>query len=60
MFTGGVGRHPQGKLPISKDYMGDPSSKTVRLASLRGPLWINQLKPLQQRAGLNEFSHGMS
>lgn len=30
MFTGGVGRHAQGKLPISKDYMGDPSSKTVR------------------------------
>ncbi len=30
MFTGGVGRHAQGKLPIAKDYMGDPSSKTVR------------------------------
>lgn len=29
MFTGGVGRHAQGKLPIAKDYMGDPSSKTV-------------------------------
>lgn len=30
MFTGGVGRHAQGKLPISKDYVGDPSAKTVR------------------------------
>lgn len=30
MFTGGVGRHAQGKLPIAKDYLGDPSSKTVR------------------------------
>lgn len=30
MFTGGVGRHPQGKLPIAKDYLGDPSAKTVR------------------------------
>ena len=29
MFTGGVGRHPQGKVPIVKEYMGDPSTKTV-------------------------------
>ncbi|CAN0183089.1 unnamed protein product [Ascophyllum nodosum] len=29
MFTGGVGRHPQGKLPIAKEYMGEPSNKTV-------------------------------
>ncbi|CAM9385700.1 unnamed protein product [Discosporangium mesarthrocarpum] len=28
-YTGGVGRHPQGKLPISIDYTGDPSKKTV-------------------------------
>lgn len=52
MFTGGVGRHPQGKLPISKDYMGDPSSKTVRQTPLPPtppphlgrPLWFNELK----------------
>lgn len=37
MFTGGVGRHAQGKLPIAKDYMGDPSSKTVRGGSV--PDW---------------------
>lgn len=36
MFTGGVGRHAQGKLPIAKDYMGDPSSKTVRGGRCQG------------------------
>lgn len=35
MFTGGVGRHAQGKLPIAKDYMGDPSAKTVRFSAYR-------------------------
>eukprot|EP00904_Undaria_pinnatifida_P000621 jgi/Undpi1/1055/HiC_scaffold_10.g04518.m1 len=33
MFTGGVGRHAQGKLPIAKDYMGDPKCRWPQKAT---------------------------